>query len=601
MAQVFMLIELETNDLVSKKHYTDGRKAAKVAQRLTALTKRKYQVRKVDPEAGDPNWRERESARFDNGEYLPVTSFIQSMAPVDTFPHIAKKNPALIAYTKDEYKGRIDRQSLLSIEAFIDLCLKVRRKYDERRADDGGYDSVEEMYARRYGPDWKRSVCENQLRIATDATTPVEFIGPVSDPEDTKEVERIADAIEEAYTNYAASVSALEVSCMRYDAENFGTRGIHPVRAYASPDLALAVIRDKRGKTTARAICWPKKKIYNRIYSDSSALDNALKALGYSRDGYYGGSGFNGARMRRIERDDYYIMPYLDGDHSVDVTEDWIVWGGSDGECERTDGRLYVKGEASCDHCGDGCGEDDMVRVHMTSSRQTWEMWCQSCADNDAFYCNGYDVYFSNSVDYSEVNVQTYSDRYLENNANWCEHHEEWTFDSVHRVIINDHGDTQRWSPHAIQDYAYEFDGRNFSNDVECVTVVTERYVKDYGSRRIIGTYTYQVTNVWYGDETIDVPEYLIDNGSVDAYEGVDGRWYMRDYIDHYPVDRPRVVDVNFVPQCWAFDYLTRPQPTLNFGERMAELRALREMVNDTNPLDLEDICDIYNELFVNE
>jgi hypothetical protein len=611
--EVFMLIDLQENELVTRKHYADGKKAAKIAQRLTSLTKRKYQVRKVDPEAGDPNWRDREQARFDNEEYLPVIDFIKNLSPPDTFPHVAKKGPSLIAYTKDEFRGRTDKQSLLSIDAFIDLCLKCLKPSHEREMKRHRVDTLDEFYDILWGSNWRKIITERQLRMATEATTPVTFIGPVKDPDDEEEVERIADLIEEAYTNFAPNTGALEVSCMRYPAGNFSTNGVHPVRAYASPDLALAVMRNAKGQTLGRCICWPEKKIYNRIYSDNNALNNALKALGYERSGYYGVPAsrktFKGARMRKIEKHDYYIMPYIDGPNGVDDAGDWFTMGGSEIACERTDGRAYMKEDGPiCEHCEDEMDEGDQTRVYLDSSRHNYQYWCPHCLGRNAFYCSGYDVHFSNHVDRTDVDDRTYSLRYVEDNANYCEYHGEWTFERVHTVITNENGDTQTWSQDACDDNAYEFEGDWYSDEVEARDVIIERYVQFTELRRVEGPsgrdfdFHYQATNVWYRDEVVSVPVYRIDEGDALAYEGVDGKWYMRDYVDHYPVERERVQDVNYVPPCWAFEYLEHPQPTANFGERMAELRALRELVGeDCQDVAIDDIIDIYNGLFVNE
>lgn len=589
-----MLLKLEENELLTQKTWTDGAKAAKLAQYLTKRTGHKFQIRKIDPDAGDKNWRERELARFETAEYTHVTSFIRSMSPPDTFPHVAKKNPALIAYTKDEYKGREDKQSLLTIEAFIDMCLAYNRKNDEQLASRQGFDSVEQMHARRWGSDWKRIVSENQLRMAVEANSPVTFIGPVADPANDDEVCRIAKEIEDAYVNYDGRISALEASCMRYPASNFRLPdGVHPTAIYASPDVALAVIRNKEGKTTARALCWPERKIYTRVYADSNALDNALKALGYERAGYYGvstsGKRFRGARLRKIEiSDDEYVAPYIDGNHAVDVGDEWLTMEGDEMECDRTDGRAhYHDGMDTCPHCGERCSEDDMTHVYLDSTHNHSEYWCSHCAESDAVYCNGSNHYYhSMRVDFVEIGGEMYTQRYADRYANYCERTEEYTFDSIVPVIVDDYGNHQNWADWQAHEHAFQWDGRWYSkDDVTYELVVTRRYVQHIQSRRITGTYRYQTTNVWYNDETVGVPQMAIDDGDVDVYQGPDDRWYMRDYVDLYPVERERVPDVNFVPKCWAFQYLAIPQPTASFGERMAELRALRKMVEEMQEL----------------
>ena len=79
----------------------------------------------------------------------------------------------------------------------------------------------------------------------------------------------------------------------------------------------------------------------------------------------------------------------------------------------------------TCDNCGDWFPDsDDMRRVNTYYGE---EYWCDSCLDNDAFYCNGYDEYYkSNDYDCCEVNGWTYSLGYAESHFYYCENCGEW-------------------------------------------------------------------------------------------------------------------------------------------------------------------------------
>lgn len=601
--QIFKLINLETKELVDKTDYTDGAKAAQVAKRLTARTGRKYQVRKIDPNEGDPNWREREQARFDSGEYLPLIPWLVDIAPVDFFGHVAKKDPALIAYTKDEYKGRTDKQSLISIEGFIDLCMKRRCEVFEKDRKDAGFSSLDDYLGCMWGHDWKQRYIAEQYRASTELTSPVMFIGPVSNPADADEVKRIASEIEERYLSFDPNIHALAVSCMRQEADYYSTGGIHPTAPYASPDLALAYMADKQGRTIARAICWPAKKVYTRIYSGTNTLDNALKALGYSRSGYYGGDGFHGARMRKIEKPGFVVMPYIDGNHHCgEVTDEqgtWITMGGNQWLCDRTDGRAYPLHDEDededsnwCPHCEESY-DGDSITVYLNSGRTRWEQWCEGCIEaGEAFYCNGYGEYFAEGVDCTYVNDEAYTTRYVENNASWCDYYEEWTFDGTTEVVIDDAGNTVRWCNDAIHEHAIEFGGEYYSDDLDFVPVVTQRY-KLKTNKKWVSGHGYLAINAWYEDYVEQVPQYLINDEEVEVYTGVDGRLYLRDYVDHYPLPRERVQDrdaANLYPSA-AHTFLTTRPVLTPYDEGRLEtclvtdiLRAEREarMINET-------------------
>ena len=73
-------------------------------------------------------------------------------------------------------------------------------------------------------------------------------------------------------------------SCMSYEAGDEDIReSIHPVRVYGAGDLAVAYMRNARGKINARTICRPEKKVYGRLYGASGRLREALEAQGFKR------------------------------------------------------------------------------------------------------------------------------------------------------------------------------------------------------------------------------------------------------------------------------------------------------------------------------
>ena len=166
------------------------------------------------------------------------------------------------------------------------------------------------------------------------------------------------------------------------------------------------------------------------------------------------------------------------------------------------------------------------------------ESWCQHCRDNNAFYCEGEREYFSDNVDHTIVNDEYYTSRYAENYANYCEYYEEYSFSDLTTVIVGTDGETQQWSDNAVENHAYKYNDEYYSDDVDYERVVTERHVL---RMRYRFSPTYTAINAWYVDVTQKIPTHLIEDGSVDVVESANGRYYLKDYVDHYPVARERL------------------------------------------------------------
>lgn len=120
-----------------------------------------------------------------------------------------------------------------------------------------------------------------------------------------------ADEIERVYLNGPRS-------CMSHAERDYHTRGIHPVRAYAGAGLALAYM-ERRGKITARAVIWPERKIYGRIFGDADRFQNLLQSNGFV-SGYFDGAHLTAIRRPRSEHMDF-IVPYIDY-HKTGYLED---------------------------------------------------------------------------------------------------------------------------------------------------------------------------------------------------------------------------------------------------------------------------------------
>lgn len=225
----------------------------------------------------------------------------------------------------------------------------------------------------------------NGLRGKTTSMKPGRYLARFYPEMGAEEIQRLAvlwnDANVEPTVLFARTGEDIERvyttgpnSCMSYSAANFG--GVHPVRAYAAGDLAVAYL-EVGEKIQARAIVWPDRKIYGRIYGCAARLAAALR-----REGYSEGS-LAGARILKLEKGPgAYSVPYLDRPASAVDDEGDLFRLSENGEhsAQSTEGILYIH-ELNCDECGDRCGETQTVNGHSD--------WCASCVENQATNCDG--------------------------------------------------------------------------------------------------------------------------------------------------------------------------------------------------------------------
>ncbi len=160
-------------------------------------------------------------------------------------------------------------------------------------------------------------------------------------------------------------------SCMSHSAHSY-TSDVHPVRVYGAGDLAVAYI-ENGGKPCARALCWPEKKLYSRVYGCSSRLGAALAKLDYQPGRLYG------ARLLKIESGDSYIMPFIDNERVVHAG-DYFELSASGESAGRTDGMLEDN-STSCERCGDRISDPDDANSFRG------EPWCDSCYSEHTTEC----------------------------------------------------------------------------------------------------------------------------------------------------------------------------------------------------------------------
>lgn len=383
----FNVVEVTSKRIVLEG-LTDGSTAAKLANDYSVSTGRLHQPRKVVTEDAKTSWHDRERARFADGSYLPVAwsdngqwqTYHQHPGYVSAqvmthFAHCSTKHPDKIAYTESHAKGVEDKQNLMKPGKYL-------------QAHFGGIFNMQDI-----------------RRMATQHI--VKYLPP---PE--LHFADSADEIEKVYLNGPES-------CMSHNLGDYNSDE-HPVRAYAAGDLAVAYLGslDEDDSINARAIVWPEKKRYCRIYGYDELMKTRLEALGYRYDS------LEGAKMARIPQGNGgFLMPYLDSIGRLKDCKTHLIItrdGNIDG-CP-TNG-LTGDNMFTCESCGDDNPEDDANFDH------NGYRYCESCWSESGFYCE-------------------YNRRY--------EHGES---------VVMANGDT--WGESAFNDYGFTCDGNgeNYHND----------------------------------------------------------------------------------------------------------------------------------------
>jgi hypothetical protein len=305
----------------------DGKQAAARLKELqgfnTPAQGYRWKIQKLRDDGLPDDWREREAERFRNGTYEPVpwadADWYQPFA-LEHFVHLSLKQPGKIAYTETAAKGEQDRQTIIGAGRYLTKFFKDALTPSE----------IEE---------WA-------CRVSVDA----EACG-LKITDDPDEIERVYDGGPN--------------SCMR---------GESCVRVYAGPDLALAYTGEI-DNASGRCVVWPEKKIYSTIYGDCTRLQMLLADRGYTR------GSIRGARVRRIESDYGFVMPYVDDVSGASDTGEFLVLDDEGRlDTKSTDGHTGLRG-TPCDRCGGHVDEEDLIYVDEIE-----EYWCDGCA-SDTTYC----------------------------------------------------------------------------------------------------------------------------------------------------------------------------------------------------------------------
>jgi hypothetical protein len=397
----------------------------------------KLQPRRV---ADDGSWQTRERGRFADGSYqaLPwaTLSWFDRTETALHFAHVSTEDEAKIAYTEDAVKGQADRQTRIKPGKYL-----ARFYADVLSTED----------IARLSAEFSKTYEDNTLAFATTA-----------------------DDWERVYTDGPSS-------CMSKSERHYDSH-VHPVRVYAGPDLQLAYL-ERDGGITARAIVWPAKKVYSRIYGDAVRLAGMLEDAGF-QDG-----DLDGARIVRLMHKGAYVMPYVD--HCDGARDDgkYLVLGDGSISCEQTnglsddgrrceccesftsedDGRCDQDGNFYCDDCysdrytyceyyeedqpSDGFCE---VIVSIRNGREVTQWWSERAIYNHAFTCASNDKLYSDDMAVTMANGDQWSTVAFEDNGATCEATDEcYPADEIVQLE-----DGTCWSKDHFAEHGVEIDGK---------------------------------------------------------------------------------------------------------------------------------------------
>lgn len=444
--------------------YATGNECALAMHEMQASTGKRYRPARVI----DPNWRNRELAKALSGEYtIPAWQILKyhqiektdrftgnktlawcstdhtfsadrehwytTDEPVkqrnitlpihpDHFLHVSKLDASKVAFTKDEESGSADKQIQTTVGRYLVAF------YPD--IDNELIKYVNALHQEKYQP--------NIVKFATG--------------------EKITEIYESCHDTGLSSCMTKPVS--RY--ESF----CHPTLVYSAGDLALSYMTDSNNNVTARALVWPEKKIYSRIYGNYESLGSGLKALGYSSDG-----DFHKAKIKRIDDEnqpDRLVLPYLDGVQSVSILDaEWLMidkYGDIDGSTQT--GLQKPDRYAVCDSCEDDIAdEDDAYTVY--TRRLSTVTYCQYCRDQESFYCTGTNEYIRNDREMT-VDGQSYAEWYVSEYANLCQFSDEYTFSHMAEVYVSQ-TDTELWSREYVNDETFicRITGNRYANSLQ--------------------------------------------------------------------------------------------------------------------------------------
>lgn len=198
-----------------------------------------------------------------------------------------------------------------------------------------------------------------------------------ADPGQTLCYADTADEIEHVYLNGPRSCMSKPLSAY--------SSSVHPVRAYESPDLKLAYIKDG-DRITARCLVWPEKKQHGRIYGDEIRMRLLLENEGYDLADESPGNydDLEGARIARILDRGQFVVPYIDGGCGLRDRGDYL---------ELTTSYASICGDNTNGLAGDSEDEpeDEEEEEHYVADLESYHS--ESWVHDNCSWCRVFDEY----------------------------------------------------------------------------------------------------------------------------------------------------------------------------------------------------------------
>jgi hypothetical protein len=342
-------------------------------------------------------WHSRERSKFWDGIYrrlpwddeswwMEATNYWGDIQPEKAvaqfhFAHIAEKDANMIAFTENDAKGIADRQTVMKPGRYL-------KKYFPTMSDD-----TIRHYASMFDP---------SLREVKFATSEAEMV---------------------------AVYQHGPHSCMAGPGDQWSYG--HPVRVYAAGDLAIAYLGTLE-KATARALCWPAKKLYTRLYGDEIRLSAGLKDLGYEE------GCLKGAKLQKIDAGNGWVMPYVDWHGVEDCGDHFRLTADGHGDIDAHTTCGYTEMGEECHNCGCMVREDDANGDDATGYSYCYSCfteifgWCDSCDSR----CYRDDMVEVNHTNYRGIRRQRYVCENCAEDASTCDQCGElWQADNIQEDI----------------------------------------------------------------------------------------------------------------------------------------------------------------------
>lgn len=391
---------------------------------------------------GNDAWKARELGRFADGTYvaLPWADLPKLAATEDHFAHISTEDGAKIAYTQDASKGAGDIQTRVRPGKYLAQFYS---------------DTFDAPTIARLVAEFRNQYGESNVLLFADT----------------------ADEIELVYVNGPRS-------CMAHPASHFDSSE-HPCRIYAAGDLAVAyMVRNDEIK--ARALVWPAKKIFGRIYGDEARLLDLLETASFES------GALNGARMTRIEEGDGFICPYIDNSTEAGDNGTHLILGGygvcgnnqnglsgslmccDSCECSIDESHCYGDGNGNyycydchseclgyCERDKEDCALSTMERVITMDDlgQRTTQSWGERAVARHSFVCDGNGARYGDDLSVTLADGTVWSQDYFDEHGGTCEGN-GGNYASEDLVTLED---GTVWSQDYFDDQGIKVDGKRYA------------------------------------------------------------------------------------------------------------------------------------------